>query len=309
MSKMNKWLLSSGLLGLLLTLSGCVSTNSDGTPNENGMIYRFLVKPLGNLITMLVENFDWSYGWAIIAVTIVVRLIILPLGIHQSKKTMIQSEKMQFLKPQVDIAQANLKKATTREEQMQAQADMQKIYSENNVSMFGGIGCLPLLIQMPIFSALYFTARYTQGIQNSEFFGISLGQPSFLFVAIAGISYLIQGYISTIGIPEEQKKTMKTMLIVSPLMIVFMSLSAPAGVTLYWVVGGVFSCLQTFITNVIMKPKIRAQVEAEMKANPPKTVVTPRKDVTPTQQMQPTTPKNLNHKNAKGRNAGKQQRK
>ncbi|MFP9209929.1 YidC/Oxa1 family membrane protein insertase, partial [Enterococcus faecalis] len=89
--------------------------------------------------------------------------------------------------------------------------------------------------------------------------------PSFLFVAIAGISYLIQGYISTIGIPEEQKKTMKTMLIVSPLMIVFMSLSAPAGVTLYWVVGGVFSCLQTFITNVIMKPKIRAQVEAEMK--------------------------------------------
>lgn len=52
MSKMNKWLLSSGLLGLLLTLSGCVSTNSDGTPNENGMIYRFLVKPLGNLITM-----------------------------------------------------------------------------------------------------------------------------------------------------------------------------------------------------------------------------------------------------------------
>ncbi len=42
-----------------------------------------------------------------------------------------------------------------------------------------------------------------------------------------------------------------------------------------------------------MKPKIRAQVEAEMKANPPKTVVTPRKDVTPTQQTQPTTPKKL----------------
>lgn len=167
MSKMNKWLLSSGLFGLLLALSGCVSTNADGTPKETGMIYRFLVKPLGDMITMLVENFNWSYGWAIIAVTIVVRVIILPLGIHQSRKTMVQSEKMQFLKPQVDIAQANLKKATTREEQMQAQAEMQKIYSENNVSMFGGIGCLPLLIQMPIFSALYFTARYTQGIQNS----------------------------------------------------------------------------------------------------------------------------------------------
>jgi YidC/Oxa1 family membrane protein insertase len=108
MSKMNKWLLSSGLFGLLLALSGCVSTNADGTPKETGMIYRFLVKPLGDMITMLVENFNWSYGWAIIAVTIVVRVIILPLGIHQSRKTMIQSEKMQFLKPQVDIAPANL---------------------------------------------------------------------------------------------------------------------------------------------------------------------------------------------------------
>ena len=157
MSKMNKWLLSSGLLGLLLTLSGCVSTNSDGTPNENGMIYRFLVKPLGNLITMLVENFDWSYGWAIIAVTIVVRLIILPLGIHQSKKTMIQSEKMQFLKPQVDIAQANLKKATTREEQMQAQADMQKIYSE-----FGILWDFLRTTKFPICSHCWYFVSHTR---------------------------------------------------------------------------------------------------------------------------------------------------
>lgn len=73
---------------------------------------------------------------------------------------------------------------------------------------------------------------------------------------------------------------MRTMLIVSPAMIVFMSISAPAGVTLYWVVGGVFSCLQTFITNVIMKPRLKAQVAEELKQNPPKQVVTPRKDVT-----------------------------
>lgn len=308
MSKMKKWLVTSGLLGVLLTLSGCVSTNSDGTPKETGIMYQFLVQPLGSLITYLVENFNWSYGWAIIAVTIMVRFIILPLGINQSKKTMIQSEKMQFLKPQMDIAQENLKKATTREEQMQAQADLQKVYSENGVSMFGGIGCLPLLIQMPIFSALYFTARYTPGIQNSEFFGMSLAEPSIILVVISGVSYLLQGYISTIGIPEEQKKTMKSMLIVSPLMIVFMSFSAPAGVTLYWVVGGIFSCLQTFITNVIMKPRIRKQIQAEMKANPPKTVVSPIKDVTP-EKKKTVAGNNNAPKNIQGRNAGKQQKK
>lgn len=93
-----------------------------------------------------------------------------------------------------------------------------------------------------------------------------------------------------------------------------MSMSAPAGVTLYWVVGGLISCLQTFITNVIMKPRIKAQVQAEMKKNPPKTVVTPpRKDVTPKEVKENVadyTKKNKNRNSGKqGRNAGKQKRK
>ena len=105
---------------------------------------------------------------------------------------MIQSEKMQALKPQVEAAQQKLKAATTREEQMAAQAEMQQVYRENGLSMTGGIGCLPLLIQMPIFSALYFTARYTEGIRESSFYGIDLGSPSMVLVAIAGVAYLLQ---------------------------------------------------------------------------------------------------------------------
>ena len=93
---------------------------------------------------------------------------------------------MQALKPQVEAAQQKLKAATTREEQMAAQAEMQQVYRENGLSMTGGIGCLPLLIQMPIFSALYFTARYTEGIRESSFYGIDLGSPSMVLVAIAG---------------------------------------------------------------------------------------------------------------------------
>lgn len=287
MNKWKNWVLGSGLVTVMLFLSGCVRLDSNGNPDTSGIVYRVLVHPMGQAITYLVENFNWSYGWAVILMTVIVRIIILPLGISQSKKTMIQSEKMQALKPQVEAAQQKLKTATTREEQMAAQAEMQQVYRENGLSMTGGIGCLPLLIQMPIFSALYFTARYTEGIRESSFYGIDLGHPSFVLVAIAGAAYLLQGYISTIGIPEEQKKTMRTMLIVSPAMIVFMSISAPAGVTLYWVVGGIFSCLQTFITNVIMKPKLKAQVAEELKQNPPKQVVTPRKDVTPADSEQP----------------------
>lgn len=309
MRNLKNWLIGSGLLAVLLTLSGCVSRLADGSPDPNGIIYRYMISPLGNVVTHIANNWNLGYGWAIILITIIVRLIILPLGIHQSHKATVQSEKMQYLKPQVEIAQANAKKAQTREEQVQAQLEMQKIYKENNVSMFGGIGCLPLLLQMPVFTALFYTARYTPGIDSATFYGIDLGQSSLILVAIAGLAYALQGYISLIGVPEEQKKTMKSMLIVSPLMIVMMSFSSPAGVTLYWVVGGIIGCVQTFITNVLMKPRIKRKIDLEMEKNPPKVVVTERKDVTP--KAEETTsqnkPQNKPRNNGQGRNAGKQQ--
>lgn len=310
MKNIKKWLLGAGFLSLVLLLSGCVSMNKDGTPNEKGLIYRFLVTPMGNMITYMVDHFNWSYGIAIIVLTIIVRVIILPIGINQSKKSMIQAEKMQVLKPQIELAQAKVKEATTREEQMQAQMEMQSVYKENGVSMLGGVGCLPLLIQMPIFSALYFTARYAHGISSSTFLGMNMGDPSMILVVIVGVSYALQGWLSLFGIPEEQKKTMRTMMFASPLMIVFMSFSSPAAVALYWVVGGFFSCIQTFITNVLMRPRIKQQVAEEMKANPPKQVVTPRKEVAPkpTEKTVEKTAGLKNPGNNSGRNAGKQQR-
>ena len=173
MRKLNRWLYGSGLLFLVMFLSGCVKTGADGQPTGEGFVYNFLVLPMSNAITYLVDNFNWNYGWAIIFITIIVRIIILPLGLHQSKK-LYPNGKMQAIKPQVDVAQAKMKQASTREEQMAAQAELQKIYKENNVSMVGGIGCLPLLIQMPIFSSLFFLCslykRYCHGkLLRNEF--------------------------------------------------------------------------------------------------------------------------------------------
>jgi len=154
MRKFKKWMFASGLFTLVIVLSGCVSTVKKGAnaghPTGEGWVYNLLVKPMGNAITFLVNNFDWSYGFAIIAMTIIVRLIIMPLGLYQAKKSMVQTEKMAALKPQLDAIQAKTKAATTREEQMAAQMETQALYKENGMSMFGGMGCLPLLIQMQI---------------------------------------------------------------------------------------------------------------------------------------------------------------
>lgn len=319
MKKMKNWLLGSGLTLMLLFLSGCVKMTQDASgkaiPDTGSFTYKVLVAPLDSLLKMIANlvGGDNRWGWAIILVTLIVRFIILPLGIHQSRQTMIQSEKMQYIKPQLDAVQAKLKAATTQQEQLAAQQEMSAVYKENGVSMLGGMGCLPLLIQMPVFSALYTTARYSKNLQNASFYGIDLTKPAIIFVVLAGVFYALQSVVSMVGIPEEQKKQMRMMSIVSPLMIIMFSIGAPAGVTLYWVVGGFIACLQTYITNVIMKPRIKAQIQEEMKKNPPKVVVTPPKkevEAKSTTQANQLQAKKLNQGNNqnKGRNAGKQQR-
>ena len=71
MRKLNRWLYGSGLLFLVMFLSGCVKTGADGQPTGEGFVYNFLVLPMSNAITYLVDNFNWNYGWAIIFITII----------------------------------------------------------------------------------------------------------------------------------------------------------------------------------------------------------------------------------------------
>lgn len=146
---------------------------------------------------------------------------------------------------------------------------MMALYRENGVSLTGGIGCLPLLIQMPIFAGLYAAIRYSPELSKSVFLGIPLGHASIVLAILAGLSYLGQSYLSMLGMPEDQKKQMRMTLVISPAMILFISISAPAGLGLYFFVGGIFACIQTLIIN-LYRPRIRKQIEAENANRPVK---------------------------------------
>ena len=247
-----------------------------------------------------------GFGVAIIIVTIIVRLIILPLGIYQSWKATLHSEKMNALKHVLEPHQTRLKEATTQEEKLEAQQALFAAQKENGISMFGGVGCFPLLIQAPFFSAIYFAVHYTDGVASSTFLGINLGSPSMILVAFAGILYYLQSLLSLHGVEDEmQRDQLKKMIYMSPLTIVVFSLFAPASVTLYWVVGGFMMILQQFIVNYVVRPKLRQKVREEFAKNPPKassaSTTGGRKDITPNQATAITTTKK--HKK---RNAGKQ---
>ena len=298
MKKIKRLLLSGVALSSLLFLSGCVRLDSSGNPT--GWVWDLIGQPMANVITFFAENQGLGYGMGIIIVTLLVRILILPLGLYQSWKASIQSEKMNYLKPILGPLQEKMKTASTQVEQMAAQQAYFAAQKEYGVSMFGGMGCLPLLIQMPFFSALFFAARYTEGIAEAEFMGINLGSRSLVLIALAGLFYLAQSLLMPVGMDEEQKKQSRSIMLMNPLMIMFFSWSSPAGVTLYWVVGGLFGIIQQAITNFVIKPKIRKQIEEEFAKNPPKAPKV-AKDVTPKASSAIQEPKKKNN-----RNAGKQ---
>ncbi|MEG2602554.1 MAG: membrane protein insertase YidC [Carnobacterium sp.] len=232
----------------------------DKQGNPTGFIYEYLVVPTGNAIIWLADLFNGSYGLAIIFITLIVRIIILPLNLSQSKKSMVQQEKMAFIKPELDVVQQKQKTATTAEEKAAAQQELMDVYKRNNMSMMGGIGCLPILIQMPVFTAMFQAIRLSPQIAESNFLGINLGDRNVYLAIAAGLVYVIQAFISMIGLSPEQKKQMRTMLFMNPVMILVFTWSSPAGLGLYWLVGGVFACFQTLITNLYHKPKIKAAI-------------------------------------------------
>ena len=305
MKSIKRFALSAMGVAMLLVLTGCVQVDK-ATGQPTGLIWNTIGAPMGEAIKYFANDMGLGFGVGIIIVTIIVRLIILPLGIYQSWKATLHSEKMNALKHVLEPHQTRLKEAETQEEKLEAQQALFAAQKEHGISMFGGVGCFPILLQMPFFSAIYFAAQHTEGVSEASFLGIALGSPSWLLVAFAGVLYYLQSLLSLHGVEDEtQREQIKKMLYMSPLMIVMFSIFSPASVTLYWVVGGFMMILQQFIINYMVRPKLRKKVREEYAKNPPKASKTSatRKDVTPEPAAVIST---STKKKNKKRNSGKQ---
>ncbi|NEW66778.1 membrane protein insertase YidC [Carnobacteriaceae bacterium zg-84] len=277
--KEKKWIRILVTLTLVLILSGCVGRDTSGAPT--GFIWDVLGRPMEQLIFWFAGIFGntvGSYGLGIIAVTILVRIAITPLNINMMKTNTIQQERMAYIRPQMQAITEEMRQAKTFEEQARLRQEQAALQKAAGIQFVSASGCLPLFIQMPIFSALYFATISSTEILNDTFLGVSLATPSWLFCILSSAFYLIQGYISQIGMTEEQKQMNKAVLFTTPLINLIFGLSLPAGAALYWTVSGIFSCLTSLYISLVLKPKIKEDIKKDMEENPihfPK-----RKDVT-----------------------------
>ena len=271
--KMKKKALLPLLLGVMVFLAGCDYSKSS---NRNGFFYNTFVEPMAKILHWLGHSvFHDDYGIAIIVLVLVIRIILLPFMLSNYKNSHMMREKMKIAKPEVEGVQEKVKRARTQEEKMAANQEMMEVYKKYDINpMKSALGCLPVLIQMPIVMGLYFVLRYRIGggiTEHPHFLWFNLVHPDIWITIIAGVLYFIQAWVSSKQMPEEQRQMTYMMMIVSPIMIIWISLSSASALGLYWSVSEAFLIIQIFFANKhyekVAKQEIGPMVEAHKENN------------------------------------------
>lgn len=178
----------------------------------------------------LIVGFTSSYGIAIILATILIRLLLLPLTLKQTKSM----EAIKQIQPHLTELQAKYK-----DKPQELQEKTMKLYQDNKVNPLGG--CLPMLIQFPILIAFFRVLQNLPGSEAAIFLGLwdlTVPDPIYIFPILAAVTQ----YFSMMQTMADSSQ--KTMMMIMPAMIGVFSLRLPAGLVLYWVVGNIWSIIQ-----------------------------------------------------------------
>ncbi|MDD5307837.1 MAG: membrane protein insertase YidC [Deltaproteobacteria bacterium] len=190
------------------------------------------------LLALLLAFQSWFVNWgvAIILLTVVVKVVLTPL----THRSFVSAERMRQLKPQVD--ELNVK---YKDDAQAKQKAMMDLYKQNGVNPLGG--CLPTLLQMPIWIALYTTLRTSPELYRAPFFGwirdLASPDPYFVTPIVMGGLMFVQQRITPMAGDSMQNKMMMYFM---PIMFTAMMLFLPSGLTLYILVSTVLSILHQY---------------------------------------------------------------
>jgi YidC/Oxa1 family membrane protein insertase len=194
-----------------------------------GPISRIIMAIL-NLIYALIRN----YGFAIMIFALLIKVIFFPL----SRQMITSQHKMQMIQPELKKIQQKYKEDAQRLNQ-----EMMHLYKTYKVNPFSG--CLPLLIQMPIFFALFRTLTTSIEFRQASFIfwitDLSLKDPYYVLPISMGVMMLVQSLTTTID-PRQ-----RMMVIFMPILMVWIFLSLPSGLQLYWFTYNILTLIEHFV--------------------------------------------------------------
>ena len=197
-----------------------------------GNKFAFLVKPLLKVLQYFYGIFN-NYGWAIIFVTLIIKIIFAPLT-HKSFKSM---KGMQKVQPYVKVIQERHKG-----DRQKMNEEMIELYKKHKVNPLGG--CLPMLLQIPVFIGLYHALFFSIELRGAPFVGwiedLSVADPYYVWPVIMGATMFLQQKLNpSIGDPTQQK-----IMMMLPIVFTFLFMSFPSGLVLYWTINNLLTIAQ-----------------------------------------------------------------
>lgn len=209
----------------------------------------FIAKPLHWLLSVI-QTFVGNWGVAIICLTFIVRGAMYPL----TKAQYTSMAKMRMLQPKLQAMRERIGDNRQRMSQ-----EMMELYKKEKVNPLGG--CLPILLQMPIFIALYWALMESVELRHSPFFGwihdLSAQDPYYILPLLMGASMFVIQKMSPTTITDPMQQKIMTFM---PVMFTFFFLWFPSGLVLYWLVSNIVTLIQqTLIYKALEKKGLHSK--------------------------------------------------
>ncbi|MCP9455604.1 MAG: membrane protein insertase YidC [Nitrospira sp.] len=206
-------------------------------------VVKAVAKPIFYVLRAINE-YTHNYGVTIILLTCIIKIIFIPLQ-YKSYKAMKQ---MQEIQPKILALQEKFK-----DDRERLNRELIKVYREHKVNPMGG--CLPMLLQMPVFIALFNILNVAIDLRQAPFAlwidDLSVQDPYYVFPILMGITMVIQQKIT----PTTMDPTQAKVMLMLPVFMTFLFLNFPAGLVLYWMTLNTLNIVQQLVTEHLFFPR------------------------------------------------------
>lgn len=240
----------------IFLLAGCDSANVIQSSHTHFFDHYFIY-PFSLLILFIGNTWlHQSIGFSIMLVTVGVRMLLAPLNILQYKNQLNNKR----IQPQLQELKEKYKDKDS-ESQQQYQREMMKLLKENGANPL--MGCLPLLVQLPVFSIVYYAIRRIDEISASSFLWLDLGHadPYFILPIAAAVATYLQSKVMQSDVEEVNQSQAVLSRILSPLMVLSFGIFSPSGLVLYWMTGSLFMIFQSVVLKKVVQEKVALEAK------------------------------------------------
>jgi len=202
-------------------------------------IFAFVSKPIFYVMNLINKYIVSNWGWTIILLTMLIKIIFF----YPSAMSYRSMAKMKKMAPKIKELSEKYKN-----DPQQKQKETMAFYRKEKINPLGG--CLPMLIQMPVFMGLYWVLQESVELRQAPWIlwykDLSIKDPTFILPVIMGLSMFVQQKLNPPAVQDPMQQKIFTYL---PLVFTVMFLFFPAGLVLYWVVNNILSIIQQYVIN------------------------------------------------------------